>query len=86
LQQLGPNAVPKEGRHPAEIFLKRLWGPAPWMLEASLILESVIGRSTQVIIIGLPLILNAFIGFFGEDCVQNAPALSGISASSTAML
>ncbi len=75
LQQFGPNTVPEEQRRPELIFLKKLWGPVPWMLEASLILELIIGRSTQVVIIGLLLFFNAFVSFFEENRVQNALAL-----------
>ena len=39
LAKYGPNAVAEEKHHPA-FFLKKLWGPVPWMLEITVILET----------------------------------------------
>ncbi len=75
LKRFGPNAVPEEKPRPFLQFLKKLWGPVPWMLEGSLVLELAIGRYTQAIIIGLLLFFNAGISFLQEHRAQNALAL-----------
>ena len=75
LQQFGPNAMPEEHRQPLLAFLQKLWGPVPWMLEVSIVLELIIGHFTQAIIISLLLIFNAVISFLQENRAQNALAL-----------
>ena len=75
LQQFGPNAMPEEHRQPLQAFLRKLWGPVPWMLEVSIVLELIIGHFTQAIIISLLLIFNAVISFLQENRAQNALAL-----------
>ena len=72
LQQFGPNAIPEEKPRPLLLFLKKLWGPVPWMLEASLALELLLGRYTQMAIIALLLFFNAIISFLQESGAQNA--------------
>jgi H+-transporting ATPase len=75
LRQFGPNAVPEEKRQPLLLFLRKLWGPVPWMLEASLGLELGLGRYTQAAIIALLLFFNAVISFLQENRAQNALGL-----------
>ena len=75
LQQFGPNAVVEEKSQRLIVFLKKLWGPVPWMLEFSVILELIIGRYTQAVIIGLLLLFNAVLSYFQENRAQNALAL-----------
>ena len=75
LQQFGPNAMPEEHRQPIQAFLRKLWGPVPWMLEVSIVLELIIGHFTQALIISLLLIFNAVISFLQENRAQNALAL-----------
>jgi H+-transporting ATPase len=75
LQQFGPNAMPEEHRQPLQSFLRKLWGPVPWMLEVAVVLELLIGHLTQAIIISLLLIFNAVISFLQENRAQNALAL-----------
>ncbi|MFN8596685.1 MAG: cation-transporting P-type ATPase [Anaerolineae bacterium] len=47
LQQFGPNAVAAEHRQPLLDFARKFWGPVPWMLEISIVLELAIGHATQ---------------------------------------
>ena len=75
LKQFGPNVIPEEKPRPILLFLGKLWGPVPWMLELSVLLELFIGHDTQATIISLLLFFNAFISFFQENRSQNALAL-----------
>jgi H+-transporting ATPase len=72
LGQYGPNAVPEERPHPFLLFLHKFWSPVPWMLEVTLLLELVLGRYTQAIIIAILLILNAVLSFAQEKRASNA--------------
>ena len=75
LRASGPNAVPEERPRPWVAFAKKFWGPVPWMLEVSLILEAVLGHETQAAIIGLLLVVNAVLSFSQEARAQTALAL-----------
>jgi len=44
LEQYGPNAIPEEKIHTWLVFLHKMWAPVPWMLEASIVLELVLGK------------------------------------------
>lgn len=75
LEQYGPNVIAEEKRHPVRDLLKKFWGPVPWMLEVSLVLDIVLKHYTQTVIIGLLLVFNAIVSFFQENRAQNALAL-----------
>ncbi|HET6385723.1 MAG TPA: plasma-membrane proton-efflux P-type ATPase [Armatimonadota bacterium] len=75
LRQYGPNAVPQQPRHPALLLLHKFWSPVPWMLEATLLLELILGKHTQAAIIGALLVLNAVLSFVQENRANNALAL-----------
>jgi H+-transporting ATPase len=75
LRQYGPNAVPEQRPHPLLLVLHKFWSPVPWMLEVTLLLELVLGRHTQAVIIAILLILNAVLSFAQERRASNALSL-----------
>jgi H+-transporting ATPase len=72
LRQYGPNAVQEERRHPLLLILHKFWSPVPWMLEATLLLELALRKSTQGVIIAILLVLNAVLSFIQERRAGNA--------------
>lgn len=72
LQKYGPNAIIEKRRRPFSDFLKKLWGPIPWMLEAGIILEILLGRYLEGTIISALLIFNAATSLFQEKRSQDA--------------
>lgn len=72
LKQYGSNAVRPRQVHPIRSFALKLWGPVPWMLEASLILELVLGKSAEGSIIAALLFVNASLSFQQERRAQGA--------------
>ena len=75
LDKFGPNALPEKRRHPLLAFLVKFWGPVPWMLEVAVILELVLHKTPEAIIIAALLIFNAILSLFQESRAQNALAL-----------
>ncbi len=70
LTQYGPNAVPETGAHPWRRVFDKFWAPVPWMLEAAIVLECVLGKYVEAGIIALLLVFNAALGMFQESRAQ----------------
>ena len=70
LEKFGPNAVPDTALHPLRRALAKLWAPVPWMLEAVIVLEVVLGKYVEAGIIGVLLAFNAILGFLQEGRAQ----------------
>lgn len=72
LQQFGPNAIAEAPRHPFVAFLKKFWDPVPWLLEATVVLELLLGKHLEATIIGTLLVFNAGLSLLQERKAQNA--------------
>lgn len=70
LDKSGPNAMPDTALHPLRRALSKLWAPVPWMLEAAILLEVVLGKYVEAAIIAGLLVFNAALGFFQEGRAQ----------------
>ncbi len=70
LEKFGPNAVPDTGLHPLRRALTQLWAPVPWMLEAAVVLEIVLGKYIEAGVIAVLLAFNAALGFLQEGRAQ----------------
>jgi H+-transporting ATPase len=68
--QFGPNSMPDTSAHPARMAIEKLWAPIPWMLEAAIVLELVLGKYIEAGIIAALLLFNAALGFFQEGRAQ----------------
>jgi len=75
LAQYGPNSVREAKPHLFLAIAQKFWAPVPWMLEATIILEVILGKRPEAVIIGLLLIFNAGLGLAQENRAQNALAL-----------
>ena len=67
LTQAGYNEIPEEPLSPVRGVLKRLWGPIPWMLEAALIFESLLGKVAEPAMIAAWLLFSAIVGGIQEQ-------------------
>ncbi len=68
----GYNEIPRRRPHPLKLFFAKLWGPIPWMLEATILLEIASRRFVECgIIFGL-LVINAVVGFVHEHRAADA--------------
>jgi H+-transporting ATPase len=70
LAKSGPNAMPDTALHPLRRALDKFWAPVPWMLEAAIVLEIVLGKYVEAGIIAALLAFNAALGFFQEGRAQ----------------
>jgi hypothetical protein len=74
LAKFGRNATPDIGVHPLAMALEKFWAPVPWMLEAAIVLELVLGKYVEASIIALLLVFNAALGLFQESRAQTTLA------------
>ena len=51
LEKFGANAMPDTSMHPLQMAIEKFWAPVPWMLEAAIILELVLGKYVEAVII-----------------------------------
>src|ERR1700722_16049560 len=51
LKKTGPNTMPDTAPHPLRRALGKFWAPVPWMLEAAVVLELVLGEYVEAAII-----------------------------------
>jgi len=70
LASVGANSVEDVAQHPALRALSKLWAPVPWMLEAAIVLQIIIGDNTQAGVVAILLLANAALGFFQEGRAQ----------------
>jgi len=70
LEKDGPNAMPDTALHPLRRELTKFWAPVPWMLEAAVVLELLLGKYVEAAIIAGLLAFNAALGFFQEGRAQ----------------
>jgi H+-transporting ATPase len=59
--------MPNTALHPLRMAFGKFWAPVPWMLEAAITLELILGKYVEAAIIALLLIFNAVLGFFQES-------------------
>ena len=62
--------MPDTSLHPLRMALEKFWAPVPWMLEAAIMLELVLGKYVEAAIIALLLVFNAALGLFQESRAQ----------------
>ena len=70
LEKFGPNAMPDASAHPLRMALEKFWAPVPWMLEAAVVLELLLGKYVEAAIIAALLVFNAALGLFQESRAQ----------------
>ena len=75
LQQYGLNHIPEEHKHPIRAFLSKFVGPVPFMLEGTLLLQLLLGKYVDGIIVATVLVVNGIISFAYERKAQDSLAL-----------
>lgn len=72
LEHDGYNEIPHRRPKPLGLFVAKLWGPIPWMLQATIVLEAASRRFVEAAIILALLLINGAIGFLHEHRAQDA--------------
>ena len=75
LQEHGPNTVAEARSRGVEMLLRKFWGVIPWMLELAILVDLVLGRWIEAIIIALLLVFQALLGYYQEGRAWRALAL-----------
>ncbi|MEM3594840.1 MAG: HAD-IC family P-type ATPase, partial [Candidatus Jordarchaeaceae archaeon] len=66
IEEYGYNEIPEVRVSPIVDFVKKFWGPIPWMLEITIVLTFILGKYFEMIIVFSLLASNAVIGFAQE--------------------
>jgi len=62
--------MPDTALHPMRRAFAKFWAPVPWMLEAAVVLELILGKYVEAVIIAILLVFNALLSFFQESRAQ----------------
>jgi cation transport ATPase-like protein len=86
INESGYNELSEKRKNPFVDFLRRYWGPMPWLLELTMALSYIIGHYLEVgIVFGLltkghiPLFLTSTSLFGGKDDLPHWVVLTGYS-------
>ena len=66
-KQNGYNEVAETKGHPVLKFLKKFWGISAWMLELIMVLSAVLGKYSDLLVVGGLLVINAVLSFMQES-------------------
>jgi H+-transporting ATPase len=75
LAEHGRNEVAEEHEHVLAKIARHFWSPVPWMLEATVVLQLVLGEYIEAALIAALLIFNVALGAFQEGQANAALAL-----------
>lgn len=62
----GYNEVTEQHRNPLLKFLAKFWGISAWMLELIMVLSAVLGKYSDLVVVGALLVINAVLSFMQE--------------------
>ena len=62
----GYNEVAEKKAHPVLRFLQKFWGISAWMLELIMVLSAVLGKYSDLVVVGALLVINAVLSFTQE--------------------
>lgn len=75
IRSFGFNEIKEVKKNPVLRFLKRYWGPMPWLLEFAMVLTFIVRHYTEGTMIFALLTINAVIGFVQSQNSQKAVEL-----------
>jgi H+-transporting ATPase len=75
LAKYGPNEIPERHTHPLLVLLLKFWGPIPWMLEVTIIIQVLLDKRGEAAVVAALLAFNAVISVVEEGRANKALAL-----------
>ena len=66
-RRMASNEVAEKKEHPVWAFLRKFWGISAWMLELIMILSAVLGKYSDLAVVGALLVINAILSFMQEQ-------------------
>jgi H+-transporting ATPase len=75
LEHYGANEIRERRAHPILDLVQKFWGPIPWMLEATILIQILLDKRGEAAIVGALLAFNAAISFIEEGRANEAVAL-----------
>ena len=72
LERSGPNTISEHEESIWSRLIKKFWAPVPWMLEITVVLETLLGRWIESIIILVVLVFNSALGITQELRAKSA--------------
>src|SRR5512135_1890985 len=75
LGQYGPNAIAEKSVPLWRQLAVKFWAPVPWMLEAVIVLQVLLGRYLEAVVIAVLLAFNAAVAFLQQRRARDALAL-----------
>ena len=75
LAQFGANAIADKPTPAWKLLAAKFWAPVPWMLEAVIVLQLLLGRRLEALVIAALLVFNAVVAFVQERRAKDALAL-----------
>ncbi|MDE2176901.1 MAG: plasma-membrane proton-efflux P-type ATPase [Xanthomonadaceae bacterium] len=73
--QYGPNAIADKAVAAWRQLAAKFWAPVPWMLEAVIVLQILLQRRLEALVIAVLLVFNAVMAFVQERRARDALAL-----------
>jgi len=62
----GYNEVAEKKGHPVLMFLGKFWGLSAWMLELIMVLSAMLGKFSDLVVVGALLVVNVVLSFMQE--------------------
>ena len=72
LRQHGPNTTPEQHVSAVRLLAGKFWAPIPWMLELTIVLEIVLGKTLEAAVVAVLLGFNALVSWVQESRAQEA--------------